>query len=319
MIIVFGSNVLDLFFQLADLPPRDSAFHLKTHVEQPGGKGANQAIAAARAGSEVRFFGALGEGGHGRQMYKNLAANNVDVSGIQFLPIPSGLATIFVDKTDGTHRVVVSQGANLEARQDTVPEKLLTPETTVLVQGELPMEETEALIARAAEKGCRVVINLAPASPLSEKALHDLNVIILNEYEADTLAGQHGMDSKDKAAFVKDMFDRFDLVTIVTLGPDGAVCCSEDGVVRVAPLKITPVDTIGAGDAFVGYLTAMLDQGKPFAEALKYASVAGSLTCTKIGAQTALPLKKEVEGMVSQIAVTSDSSTAPRDKKTLTR
>lgn len=304
MIIVFGSNILDLFFHRADLPPKDTAVHLETHVEQPGGKGANQAVAAARAGAEVAFYGALGEGGHGRQMYKNLAANGIDVSGVKFLDVPSGLAAIFVDDFDGTHKVVVSQGANLLAKQEIVPDKRLTGETIVLVQGELPMAETEALIARAKKKGARAVMNLAPASEISEEALYNLDIIVLNTHEADMLGRQVGIATEDKLAFAQELQSRFDLTTIVTLGPDGALCAAEGGeVIRVASLPVKPVDTIGAGDAFVGYLCAALDQGKPLAEALKYGSVAGSLTCEKIGAQTALPSREDVEKYLAGVSV----------------
>lgn len=313
MIIVFGSNVLDLFFHLKDLPPRDTALFLDSHEEQPGGKGANQAIAAARAGSEVRFFGALGDGGHGRQMFKNLAKNGIDVSGIEFLDAPSGLATIFVDDSDGTHKVVVSQGANLMARQDTIPGKLLTRDTTVLVQGELPMAETQALLARAKKAGARTVMNLAPARPVPEEALHNLDIIILNEYEADALGAQFGMDTADKAVFAAALQARFQLTTIVTLGPRGAVCCDAHGLSEIAAMPVKAVDTIGAGDAFSGYLCAALDQGRTLAEALQYASAAASLACTKVGAQTALPVMEEVETHIGTIAVSSMAgAAAPR-------
>lgn len=309
MIVVFGSNVLDLFFDMADLPPKDTAVHVDSHVEAPGGKGANQAVAAARAGAEVRFFGAVGEGGHGRQMYKNLATNKVDVSGLDVLEgVPSGLATIFVDEHDGTHKVVVSQGANKRARQTSIPDKLLNKDTIVLVQGELAMSETEALIARARKNGARSVINLAPAVPLSEKALHDLDIIIVNEHEADILGKQVGIDAADKFSFATALYKKFNLTTIVTLGPDGAVCCGPEGLMTVSSLKITPVDTIGAGDAFVGYLCAALDKGQPMAEALRHAAVAGSLACTKMGAQIALPYPQEIPAYIDQINVSGGTA-----------
>ena len=310
MIVVFGSNILDLYFDLADLPPRDTALHVDNHVEAPGGKGANQAVAAARAGAEVRFFGAVGDGGHGRQMYKNLATNKVDVSGLEVLEgVPSGLATIFVDEKDGTHKVVVSQGANKKARQETIPDKLLTKDTIVLVQGELAISETEALIARAKAKGARSVMNFAPAeAQLSEQLLNNLDIIVVNEHEAELLGQQHHMNANDKMAFATELYNKFKLTTIVTLGPDGAVCCSAEGLMSVNSLKITPVDTIGAGDAFVGYLCASLDQGKPLAEALRYAAVAGSLACTRVGAQIAIPQPEEVPLYLDQVQVSGGTA-----------
>ncbi|HEY8189794.1 MAG TPA: PfkB family carbohydrate kinase, partial [Micavibrio sp.] len=305
MIVVFGSNILDIFFDLADLPARDTAVHLKSHVEAPGGKGANQAVAAARAGASVKFFGALGDGGHGRQMYKNLAINKVDVSGIEMLEgVPSGLATIFIDERDGTHKVVVSQGANALARQEIIPDRILNQDTIVLVQGELKMSETEALVARAKKSGARTVMNYAPADKkLSEQMLRDLDIIVVNEHEADLLGRNLSMETEDKSAFASALYDRFNLTIIVTMGPDGAVCCAPEGLITVSSLKIKPVDTIGAGDAFVGYLCAGLDKKMLLVDSLRHAAVAGSLACTKVGAQIALPYAEEIAAHLSKISV----------------
>ncbi len=305
MIVVFGSNVLDIFFHQADLPPKDTALFLESHDEAPGGKGANQAVAAARAGAEVRFFGALGDGGHGRQMYKNLAKCGVDVSGIEMLEdVPSGLATIFVDEKDGTHKIVVSQGANLKARQETVPDKVLCKDTILLVQGELPIAETEALIKRAKERGARIVMNFAPATQaLSAEALQNLDVIILNEHEADLIGKAFGLQTNDKTAFTSELQKKFNVTTIVTLGGIGSIVGSPEGTFMVSPLKIKPIDTVGAGDAYTGYFCAALDKGKKLEEAVRWASVAGSVACTKVGAQTGLPHLDEVEKFVNDVTV----------------
>ncbi len=296
MIIVFGSNVLDLFFQQANLPPKDKALFLDNHIEQPGGKGANQAIAAARAGAEVRFYGALGDGGHGRQMYKNLAQNGVDISGVEFLDMPSGLATIFVDEEDGTHRIVVSQGANLMAKQETVPDKFLNDASILLVQGELPMVETEALIIRAKKAGAKTVMNFAPAmQDVSKQLLAHLDIIVLNEYEAESLGQQYDLQVDDKTALAIELNGLFEMTTIITLGPEGSITCHEGKIISTPALKIKPIDTVGAGDAFTGYMCAAIDRGEDIASAVYEAGIAGSLTCTKIGAQSSLPYKEEIE------------------------
>lgn len=301
MIVVFGSNVLDLFFQQPDLPPKDKALFLDSHVEQPGGKGANQAISAARAGSDVRFYGALGEGGHGRQMYKNLAKNGVDISGVEFFDTPSGLATIFVDESDGTHRIVVSQGANLKAKQDFVPDSVINKDTILLVQGELPIEETEKLIRRVKKAGGRSVMNFAPATqPLSKELLQNLSVIVLNEYEAESLGQQYAMEVLDKESLAKELQERFSLTTIITLGPKGAITAAKDKFFKMPAIDINPIDTVGAGDAFTGYVCAALDRGETIEAVVYEAGIAGSLTCTKIGAQTALPYKEEVEQEIAK-------------------
>lgn len=314
MIVVFGSNVLDLFFHQADLPPHDQVKFLDSHEEAPGGKGANQAVAAARAGSTVKFYGALGDGGHGRQMYKNLGINKVDVSGVEMLEgVPSGLATIFINDADGKHKIVVSQGANLLARQATVPDSVLGKDTTVLVQGELPMKETEALILRAKAKGARTVMNFAPADkPLSRELLQNLDVIILNEHEADAVGRMFNLQTSDKTAFSQELFNTFNLTTVVTMGGIGSIVTAPEGTYMVSPLKIKPIDTVGAGDAYTGYFCAALDQGKSLEDAFKTASVAGSLACTKVGAQTALPMRDEVDQYLAQINITRIS--APEQK-----
>ncbi len=303
MIVVFGTNILDLFFHTADLPPKDQALHMDSHVSAPGGKGQNQAIACARAGAQVQFCGAVGDGGHGRQLYENLAANDVDVSAMKRLDAETGIAAIFVDDKDGTHRVVVSQAANKLAKQEWIKDKNLTPETIVLIQGEMVATENEALIVRAKKRGARTVMNMAPIVHMSETMLQNLDYLIVNEHEADGLGKQLGMDTEDKTLFAANLYAKYKLATIVTLGPQGAICCADQGLINVPPLKIKAVDTIGAGDAFVGYLCAGLDKGLPLTECLRQASIAGSLACTKIGAQTALPKPDEVAARLHEITV----------------
>ncbi len=304
MIILFGSNIYDLFFHMANFPDKDQAVHLGEHEERPGGKGANQAVAAAKAGSKVRFFGALGNDDHGHKMRDNLQEEGIDVSGVEMLEDEhSGLATIFVDENDGTHRVVVSQGANRYAKQDTIPDDLLTPDTILLLQRELCVEEIAKLLTRAKDRGGRAVMNLAPAKEIPESMLHQLDYIILNEYEAESLANAIGADSADKWAFAKYLYDTYELATIITLGQDGSICYCAEGEFEVGTLSINAIDTIGAGDAFSGYFCAAIDQDKSVKDALRIAAVASCLACTKVGAMTALPSQEEVAKLLPQIKI----------------
>lgn len=305
MIILFGSNVYDLYFHMADFPDKDQAVHLSGHEGRPGGKGANQAVAAAKAGSDVHFFGALGKDGYGQEMSDYLKSEGIDVSGIEVLENEnSGLATIFVDENDGTHRVVVSQGANQHAKQQVISDDLLTENTTLLLQRELKVEEIEKLITRAKEKGGRAVMNLAPAKEIPENMLHQLDYIILNEHEANTLAGFIGADASDKWTFAQYLYETYNLTTIITLGCDGSICYSAEGEFEINTLSINAVDTLGAGDAFSGYFCAAIDQNKSVKEALGEAAVASCLACTKIGAMSALPSQKEVQELLPQIKIT---------------
>jgi ribokinase len=304
MITVFGSNVLDLFFQVADLPPHDTALHMDSHVEQPGGKGANQAVACAKAGADVNFYGAVGDGGHGRQMYKNLATYGINVSGLKVLPDEtSGLACIFVDERDGTHKVVVSQGANQKIKAEWVPDSAIGKGAILLMQGEIKIAETEALCMRAKRNGAMTVMNLAPVVKLSEQLLKSLDYLIVNEHEAELLGADIGVDATDKIVFSTEMYRKYGVGMIVTMGPEGSVCCYKGGIITVAAMKIKPVDTIGAGDAFVGYFCAAMNKGKSITDALREASIAGSLACTKIGAQSALPAPEEVNTYLNDVYV----------------
>jgi ribokinase len=237
-------------------------------------------------------------------MYKNLAHNDIDVSGIEFCDIPSGLAAIFVDKEDGTHKIVVSQGANLKAKQDMVPDKKLGKDTILLIQGELPMSETEELINRAHNAGSSTILNLAPVANISEKALAQLNVIILNIHEAQGLGKQLGMDTDNLPQLAYTLHERYSLTCIITMGPDGTLCASKEGHYHISTLQIKPIDTVGAGDAFCGFFAAAIDQGYSLTEALKQASVAGALTCTKVGAQSALPYENDILSDIENIIVT---------------
>lgn len=306
MISVFGSNVLDLFFQTPDLPPHDTALHLDSHVEQPGGKGANQAVACAKAGAQVNFYGAVGDGGHGRQMYKNLASYGINVSGLKVLPDEtSGLACIFVDPKDGTHKVVVSQGANRKIKADWVPDSALLKGSLLLLQGEIDISETESLCKRAKRHGCTTVMNLAPVVPVSTDLLRNLDYLIVNEHEALLLQKHLQISCSDYVEFCQTLYRDYQVITIVTLGPNGATCVCDNKILNISSLPITAVDTIGAGDAFVGYFCAALDSNKDLLQALKEAAVAGSLACTKIGAQSALPDLLDVKKYLSDISVTS--------------
>lgn len=304
MIIVFGSNVVDLFFHVKDLPAEDQAVHIATHSEAPGGKGQNQAVAAAKAGAQVRFFGALGDGAHGRSLIENLQDCGINTSGIQiFKEHPTSVATIFVDDATGKHRVVVSQGANAYAVQSDIPDDLLNAETVLLLQAELKLEETATLMSRARARNCKaVVLNLAPPKPLTAEMVANIDYLIMNEHEAQALRKHLKMAEQPSYEELARTFNTLYGVTpIITLGENGVVAFDGKDLHRVPALKIKAVDTLGAGDAFCGMLAACIDRNMPLSDALRYASVAGSLACTKQGAQSALPTMDEVKGKLPEL------------------
>jgi ribokinase len=161
------------------------------------------------------------------------------------------------------------------------------------------------------------VMNLAPVVPLSSNLLNNLDFLVVNEHEAELLGEQLGIDAEDKMVFATEMYAKYHVGLIVTMGPEGSVCCHSGDIITVSALKIKPVDTIGAGDAFMGYFCAAMDAGKPFADALREASIAGSLACTKIGAQSALPSPEEVREHLKAIIV-SPAQNAPVIERSVT-
>ena len=312
MIIVFGSNVVDLFFNLKDMPQMDQAIHLPTHTEAPGGKGQNQAVAAAKAGASVRFFGALGDGAHGRSLIENLQDHKINTSGIQiFKDHPTSIATIFVDDATGKHRVVVSQGANAYAVQSDISDDLLTKETVLLLQAELKLEETAQLMQRARARGCKsIILNLAPPKPLTAEMMANIDILVMNEHEAVALGEHLGLAKQPFEDMAKTFNKLYGVKPVITLGEHGALAFDGDVIHKVAALKIKSVDTLGAGDAFCGMLAACIDRGMPLPEAMRYASIAGSLACTKKGAQSALPIMDEVKANLPELGAATTENAA---------
>jgi len=295
VILVFGSLNIDLVFAVEALPRAGETVTARRFETLPGGKGANQATAAARAGAEVLMAGCVGDDGFGRSLLKALGGNGVDVRLVRRVSAATGCAVVAVD-AKGENQILVASGANALARAADVPDALLGPRTTLLLEREVEARESAALARRAKRRGARVILNLAPMGPVPEELLAASDVIVVNEHEAAMLLGGEPACASAAAAFAS----RRGITLIVTLGAEGAMAFRPDGpVLRVGALPVTPVDTTGAGDAFVGVLAAALDRGQALAEALRRASVAGALACLKEGAQSALPTAEEIEAALA--------------------
>jgi ribokinase len=300
MILVFGSVNADLFLNVARLPERGETVLCPTYVFRPGGKGANQAAAAARAsraGGETRMIGRVGRDPYARPVLDALRAGGVDVALVEAVAGVTGTAAVMVEES-GENQIVVASGANMAVTADQIPDGLLGPETTLVLQMEVPVPAIENAIHRARRAGCRIILNLAPALSIDEAALEACDVLVLNEGEANTLAGAEGVPENHAQAFAK----RFSLDCVVTLGGSGAVLATEEMLFRIGALQIEPIDTVGAGDAFVGALAASLDGGAAISYALRQASVAGGLACLQEGAQAGLPTLAEIESVTPRLA-----------------
>jgi ribokinase len=295
VILVFGSLNMDLALSVERLPGPGETVLGPSYVLTPGGKGANQAVAAARAGAETRMIGTIGDDEFGRMALNALQRQGVDISGIAKGTKPTGCAAILVSP-QAENQIGVACGANLETRATSVPNDLLGPGSTLLMQMEVPEDEIWALAKHAKSRGARVVLNLAPARPVPPASLKDLDVLICNEHEAASLAVSLGAPpGRDPNQVIAALAKALGLTFVVTLGAKGAMAATPSERWLVDALQIRPVDTTGAGDAFCGAFTAALDRRTPIQGALERANVAGALACMGLGAQEALPRRQTIE------------------------
>lgn len=303
MLLVFGSINVDLLFQVETLPRPGETVLGRGYELAPGGKGANQAAAAAKSGAQVAFVGAVGDDEFGRFALEALRRSGADVGHLQTSGARTGVAVIAIDR-QGENQITVGSGANLEVRAEQVGDDLLAGTSTVLCQNELRPEETFALIRRAKAAGCRTILNLAPAGEVPGAVLYDLDVLVVNEVEAAAAAGvSTRSDPADLArSLARSLARKHDLACVVTLGAAGAIAMTPGGGHRVETLAIQAVDTTGAGDAFVGVLAAALDQGHTLERALCRASVAAGLACLQIGAQSSQPSASAIEAGLADLA-----------------
>jgi ribokinase len=300
MVVVFGSINLDLVTRVARLPSPGETLIGSGFASYPGGKGANQALAAARAGAVVRMYGAVGRDAAAESALTLLRAGHVDVAGICAVDAPTGCATILVDDA-GENAIVVVPGANERVDPGAVPDAILTKEAVLLLQQEVPPLANAALIARAAQAGMRIVLNAAPARPLTAELLAMIDTVIVNESEAAALASMLGWPA-EAGAFAAAAAAAIDgLEVVVTRGAAGAISTRRRDQVHVAAPRVEVIDTTGAGDAFAGAFAAALDAGNDRAMALRIASAAGSLACTMHGAQPALPSRDAIDALLPSV------------------
>jgi len=289
MILVFGSINIDVLIPVPHLPAPGETVLGGDYALAPGGKGANQALAARRAGAEVSMAGAVGEDAFAMPALELLVGEGVDLTLVHRVGRSTGCASVIVD-AGGENLIAVGSGANALVRADQVPDAALGPDMVLVCQMEVPPGETAALIRRARDSGARTVLNLAPALLLPEELLPHIDVLVANRGEAVALGDPGGVARQLREALV------------VTKGADGATAFLADGSrIAVPALAVEPIDTTGAGDAFVGVLAAGLGQGLAFRPALHRASAAAGLACLARGAQPALPDRAAIEAALSRL------------------
>lgn len=293
-IVVFGSLNVDLVTRVARTPGPGETVAGSDYRLIPGGKGANQALAARRAGAKVRMFGAIGYDSFADIAVMELAPAGVDVIGVARLPNTTGVAIITVDDK-GENAIVLAPGANARASASTIAADAFTSRDTLLTQMEVPFAETLVAAKQARKAGTRTILSVAPYAPIAGEDLAAFDMIVVNQHEAADLARHLGASASGTDATVTALARRLGRTLVATLGAEGAVAVHEGALIRVPALPVTPVDTTGAGDTFCGVLAAYLDAGADMRTAMTKAAVAGSLATTRHGAQPSFPTRSEIE------------------------
>lgn len=294
MIAVLGSINLDLIATTPRLPEPGETITGHSFKTAPGGKGANQALAAARAGAVVRMFGAVGNDSMAEQALAELDAAGIDLESVTRENESTGIAMIHVDDA-GENSITVVAGAN-GLVDDVVAEECvaeLEPGDILLLQQEIPAIAIRTALELAADNQITTVLNIAPFDPDEADLWQLADIVVANETEFAQLTRQSNAteDLEEVAAAWAEMNNK---ILVLTLGADGAIAATPEGSTKIESLPIVPVDTVGAGDTFCGYLAAALDQRLPLETALTRAGIAGSLACLKPGAQPAIPTLQEV-------------------------
>jgi ribokinase len=297
MITVFGSINLDLIGRVSRIPLPGETVPGSSFSTAPGGKGANQALAAKRAGAMVRLVGAVGKDNMAEQALALLKAGNVDLTAVRHLDQQQGVAMILVDDA-GENVIGILPGANGAMTPDDADKAVgnLSSKDVLVVQQEIPQAATMRALGLARLNGSTSILNTAPFLDTTAAVAGTASIVVANETEFALLAG----------GTVGDLRTAMDLwatsrkqTIIVTLGPDGAIAATPETMLHVPALAIEPVDTVGAGDTFVGYLAAGLDAGLDLEAAMGRAAVAASLACLKPGAQPSIPTAAEVDKAIA--------------------
>jgi ribokinase len=296
MITVFGSINMDLIATTERLPKPGETVAGHSFATAAGGKGANQALAARRAGASVKMAGAVGNDLFAADALALLDASGVDLSLVRKNRVATGTAHILVGG-DGENVIVVVPGANGDVSEADAGRAVdATPKGSYLMlQLEVPAPSVEKALTLARDKGVVTVVNTAPLTSDAARLSALTDIVISNETEFELLIGRNGLSPDERIEAMSALSAKTGQTLIVTLGADGVVAMRDGKLYRASGLKIIPVDTVGAGDTFCGYLVAGLDAGLDFEAALTRAAKAGSLACLKHGAQPAIPLAGEVD------------------------
>ncbi len=304
-IVVVGSSNTDMIIRVDRIPRPGETILGGEFVRAPGGKGANQAVAAARAGGLVSFVARVGADALGDEAIVGFLAEGIDVSTVfRDVEAPSGVALIFVAQ-DGENAIAVASGANgwLSATDIERARSAFAGAGTLLMQLETPLESVVAAARLGRELGHRILLNPAPAQPLPDELLRMVSILTPNEAEAELLTGIAVTGVSEARRAARALRERGASVVIITLGSRGAFLCADEGEALVPSFRVEAVDSTAAGDVFNGALAVALTEQRTLIEAVRFANAAAALSVTKLGAQPSVPTRLEIERLLLRIDI----------------
>lgn len=303
-IVVVGSSNMDLVVKSARIPAVGETILGGDFLMVPGGKGANQAVAAAKLGAEVRFVAKLGEDLFGEQSLNNLTAEGVSLEYIsRSCKKPSGVALITVDQ-EGNNVIVVAPGANDELSVSDVENarKAIASAGALVAQLEVPLEAVRHAGRLAKECGVPFVLDPAPARELDAEFLKSVDVLTPNETEAQILTGVEVTDDASARKAASNLLERGAGAVILTMGARGYLLAVQEGAEFVGAIRVDAVDATAAGDAFTGSLALGLARGEGIADAALFANHVAALSVTRMGAQSSMPSTEEMESFMKEVS-----------------
>ena len=292
MIIVFGAIYADIVMRVDEFPDPGETVLTKTYSYVPGGKGANQALAASRAGQVVLLAGAVGNDAQGVLALTLLQSAGIDLSAVKESSMPTGCSSIFVNK-HAENMICSASGANMEVRENQITDQMLKEAEAIVLQCEAPIDECAKLASRAKQAGVTVILNLAPAIHVPDYYLNNVDYLIMNEVEAKFMCKD--LNLTDTISMAITISQQKQLIVILTQGEKGCALALNGNISHFPAPKINAVDTTAAGDTFIGYVAAGIASSDFSIEsAIQTASKAASICCTREGSQPSIPFSMEL-------------------------
>lgn len=302
-IVVVGSINMDLVITTPRVPAMGETILGSGFMTSHGGKGANQAVAAAKLGGEVAMVGCVGNDGFGKQMIENLEGNGIDINNVKMLNgFPTGVAVILIE--DGNNCIIVDPGANAELKPADIErlEGLIKDSNIVIIQLEIPLETVKCTLELARKNNVKVLLNPAPAVKLRDELLKMVDILTPNESECEIITGIQIESIEDAKSAVEYLLGKGIKTVVVTLGKNGVVYnCGSEIIHKPVP-EVAVVDTTAAGDSFSGALAVAISSDEDINKAIDFANAVGTITVTKKGAQASLPSLQEVREYMKNMA-----------------